>query len=482
VTETIQNDALLSFRNGAESWLVTPAFAPFYQKYFQNGLSELLSKHSTCLKQGSKKAVFLLTLTNEQTGKDFFLKIYKHNGLFRRMTFLFRKPRGLQEFYTGIKIRQRGIATMVPSAAGSRRKKGFIQESYVINEKIEHTENLNILLRKDHEQYKAIPSLPACMRTFGSLVRTMHERGVFQEDLAVSNFLLGIGEENAQKIYLIDYERIRITRSISEAEQQWVLSKLNRVGSEISVADRLRFLQGYYAKLTKEEVKAKAREIDKQTTQRLKKDVLHRISNVHTTANYRFFQDEQYSGYHHRKVSCSQIIDAVEAMYTDIGASVYQETGTIGEQKAVIFFHPADSLFTERLWKLLWGLTMARVPVVEPLAMVKRKKGTASAFVMPIEEKSRSLQEYLQTTQGAAQHTVLRRSLERIFSRLHQLNVYGNDLSGDEIVAVEDSRGGVLLRLADITKLTALKKPDAKRAALDSTFIEQMFSQGSYSP
>ena len=47
------------------------------------------------------------------------------------------------------------------------------------------------------------------------------------------------------QIYFIDFERVEIKNRLLPDQKMELLAKLNRVGREVSIKDRLRFLSGY---------------------------------------------------------------------------------------------------------------------------------------------------------------------------------------------------------------------------------------------
>lgn len=76
------------------------------------------------------------------------------------------------------------------------------------------------------------------------LVRRMHARGVFHQDLKASNILVRDGS-----LFVIDLERVKFPRLVSREQRILNLAQLNAaVGAPVTRADRLRFLRVYFGR------------------------------------------------------------------------------------------------------------------------------------------------------------------------------------------------------------------------------------------
>jgi hypothetical protein len=78
-------------------------------------------------------------------------------------------------------------------------------------------------------------------RRFGGFVRTVHEAGIDQDDLAPNNFLLATDGS----LLMIDFERASLGSTVSAAARHRALAKLDRELAAAGLADRARFVRAY---------------------------------------------------------------------------------------------------------------------------------------------------------------------------------------------------------------------------------------------
>lgn len=120
------------------------------------------------------------------------LKIYK------------RKRHGLRSWCGSWALITRGIRTPQPIAAG---------RNFIVTEDIKDAENLTIFSRKNEMPGK----LP-------SYIKTLHDRGIFPEDMKGSNILV----DKDGDIYLIDLDHIKIRRRVSLNERLYNINQIRR--------------------------------------------------------------------------------------------------------------------------------------------------------------------------------------------------------------------------------------------------------------
>nr|MBP7323161.1 hypothetical protein [Deltaproteobacteria bacterium] len=467
---------LLSFSAGPEQWRVTSAFAPVFQQLFPQGLAPILPE-ARLLKQGSRKSVYLFHHTSAEGRKKYYVKVYRHLGLLNRVISLLKTPRGLHEFRVGIVIAARGIPAMVPCAGGARRRCRIASESYFITEEVEQTENLaGVLLENPSRTPFTARDRFTLAKRLGALIRVMHERGIFQEDLALNNFLVGVGAHNRGSLYLIDFERISLHDTVSPVRQEWVLSKLNRLGREVSLSQRLRFLHAFRPDLKKEEIKTLARTIDAATTRRLQQDMLHRSANTYTTVGYRSFNERGYQGYARRAENLNELLELI-AQGPEAEDPATKSVTLRREPDLVTLLRFPDRREAERHWKFLWGLKTGRVPLAAPLAMIHSTKAPgASWIVLPAPNDAPILADILRTAPHAAERDILERLAAGIIHRLHQLNVSVKGLSLDAFLVTRDWRGRPCLHLAKPERLTIIHKITDTQAYQELTAMRALFS------
>ncbi|MCD6352684.1 MAG: hypothetical protein J7M06_00530 [Proteobacteria bacterium] len=479
----VGKDQLLSFSYGEESWKATPHFAPIYHRYFHSGIQAAIDNHGELIKQGKRKTLYLLRLPFENQTREYFLKVYSHHGLSSRLKACLKRPRGMHEFYTGLKIVQRDIPTIVPCAAGIRKLKSTFLESYFVSEKMEAVENLNVFfLGGARLDDSGLITRKTLMEDFGSLVRKMHNKGVLQKDLAPNNFLLGIGKKNLGMVFLIDYERVKIVPTIREGTQRWALSKLSRIGTEVSLPDRLRFLHAFRPGLEKDIFKAVAKDIDCQTIRRIKKDIHHsRISNVHTAILYASFQQNGYQGFYHKEYDLNSLLRYVGEIdhSNTYKQDLFAWKNADGQDTTLVrAARDFPQKISQSLWALMWGLKLGRIPIIEPLALVSKRGRNLDGFVIiPIKEKALTLSEFLQKTTDHHRRQTVYRQVIRILKHLHLFGTFFGNLSGDEFMVEKNPNRYLSVYLHNAVRFKIVKKSDKRANTKDLEAIADLFTR-----
>lgn len=174
------------------------------------------------------------TVEIDAAGRTWLVKIYKAVGALRTLKarVLGSKARHELRMYDGVVAR--GIPTVPLAAAGERGAEG-----YVVIEKLAGWRSLQDVLLDD-----ATP--PALRRRlldeYGRFARRLHDAGVWQQDFNASNVLLD--PARPADLRVIDFERMKLLRAVSEASRLKTLAKMNRI-PKLTRADRMRFLRAY---------------------------------------------------------------------------------------------------------------------------------------------------------------------------------------------------------------------------------------------
>jgi hypothetical protein len=132
---------------------------------------------------------------------------------------------------------------------------------------------------------------------FGSLTKEIFESRIYQDDYSINNFMIR-NKEGRNRIYFIDFERVKTDTEISEDLAVRLLAKLNRIGRIISQTERLRFLKGFMSGKAenRESLKAFASKIQSKTLIVLKRDFKRgRLTSLYTCNSFepykkRFFK------------------------------------------------------------------------------------------------------------------------------------------------------------------------------------------------
>lgn len=260
-------------------------------KWWLERCRELLSPSppAEVIKRGTYKTLLKCTLDTIPC----MVKAYRVHGIMRKVASLIKPSRPAREFLAGCFITAQGIPTATPLAFAERRRWGCVSEGLVIVPFIENAIELR--------EFFFSPDIPAGERhrvaeAFGRLTAEIFARGIFQYDYALNNFL--IRREEHGRLYFIDFEKVQIHSVPSLGQRIDILSRLNRVGKEVSVRERLLFVKGYCAHDPGiGSTRTCARELLRATVAALRNDLARkRCTSIYTHARYRRIKRRPYSG------------------------------------------------------------------------------------------------------------------------------------------------------------------------------------------
>jgi len=163
-------------------------------------------------------------------GRDFLVKIYKRRSTLHRLKAAVLGSRAGRELAALVGALERGVPTLPFVAIGERRG-----ESCVVIAK-EHDR-----IRLDH-LLASSPRRRELIAEYGRWARRVHDAGVDQSDFNPTNVLAKPGAH--PDLRLIDFEKVRVGRPLSETARLRSLAKIVRM-IPASRADRLRFFRAY---------------------------------------------------------------------------------------------------------------------------------------------------------------------------------------------------------------------------------------------
>ncbi|MCX8043922.1 MAG: hypothetical protein N3B18_07350 [Desulfobacterota bacterium] len=270
---------------------------------------ELLSPSppAVILKRGTYKTLLKCTLG----AISCMVKVYRMPGIMRKVAGLIKASRPAREFMAGCFIAAQGIPTAAPLVFAERRRLGCVSEGLVIVPFIDNAIELR--------EFFFSRNIPAVERrwvaeAFGRLTAEIFAHGIFQYDYALNNFLIRRDEHG--RLYFIDFEKVNIRTVPSHRHRIDILSRLNRVGKEVSVRERLLFVRGYCDQDSSNgSPRTCARELFGATIATLRKDLARRrTTSIYTHARYRRIARRPYSGF----CLIAYAVDDVIAMVANI--------------------------------------------------------------------------------------------------------------------------------------------------------------------
>ena len=316
------------------------------------------------IKRGSYK-----TIARSELGAiPCIVKTYKNKGLLGMLKSAALPSRGRQEFTAAAFIHGQGISTAAPLMLAEKKTLGMVRESAVALEFINGAQELREFFFYDR-------SIPPGERwrlagQFGRLTAAIFQKGIYQYDFALNNFLIR-READGFGLYFIDFERVRLRSLISREQKLDALARLGRVGAEISLKDRLRFLRGYLGQEPdfSPDLHALAAEMVAATVAAIRHDLARgRTTSIYTHARYDRIQHDGRTGLCRKGADLQVLLSAVAALSgrESAGQLVIRHEGKSLVMRAV-YLEPQEA---EAAWVALTALIIAGMPIGLPHALV----------------------------------------------------------------------------------------------------------------
>ncbi len=316
------------------------------------------------IKRGSYKTIY-----RSEFGKNScIIKTYKNKGLLGLLKSAAVSSRARQEFTAAAYIRGQGILTAAPLILAEKKTLGMVSASAVVLEFIEGAQELREFFFYDRS------ILPVERRhvaeQFGRLTAAIFQKGVFQYDFALNNFLIR-READGFGLYFIDFERVRLKGAVTREQKINVLARLGRVGAEIALKDRLRFLRGYLAQEPgfADSLHKAAAEMISATVVAIGNDRRRcRLTSIYTHARYDRIQQAERTGLCRKGTDVPVLLSAVAAISgrEAAGQLVIRHEGKSLSIRA-IYLEPKEA---EDAWAAMTALKIAGMPIELPHALV----------------------------------------------------------------------------------------------------------------
>ncbi len=166
------------------------------------------------------------------SGKTHRVKLYRPG---RGLAMLSSGSTAEHEFLMSSRLQEAGIPTVPIIALGIRPG-----EALIVMEKISGWTDLQKILLDSERPFLEIRDR---LQEYGQFARRLHDAGVWQHDFNPTNILAPL-DPAAGNLKVIDFERMKLKKSISLRDRHRSLAKMNRI-PELSSTDRMRFLRGY---------------------------------------------------------------------------------------------------------------------------------------------------------------------------------------------------------------------------------------------
>jgi len=132
-----------------------------------------------------------------------------HPSSLGRLKSLFSPSKAFKSWQGASTLLELGIDTPFPVAYLEKRKKGFLEESFFLAERVSEAQEIRYLFRElaENELQKLLESLVRYLLS-------CHNQGILHRDLSDGNILAKEDEKGGFRFYLLDTNRIRLKQKI----------------------------------------------------------------------------------------------------------------------------------------------------------------------------------------------------------------------------------------------------------------------------
>lgn len=460
-------------------WKMKNDMLPFVKEQLIPPLSSpaFFEQHAP-IKKGKHKSIWHLTLTGHQGDGTYIIKRYLSNHPIARFKTFFILSKAARELKAAVLIAKKGISTTLPVAMGEKGNFGSVNESYVVLEKLKACRDLSSYFLKDDRAKRSSQSLLekwTILKELGTLSKKVFQKGVLQSDFSLNNFLLTKAESEGIKLYLTDFEKITIKKRLSVNQKRRCLAKLNRVGREVSTADRLRFLKAYLGSdVSWEYMSSFARTIQERTVEILKQDYLRgRITSVYTDALYEKYEQDTLKGYYRKGYAIDDVLGIIQKFDLLAGSLPTSDIKQKEEIridlcchshpkpfKVVRYINPANHISARSLWIKMSTLLIAGIPLELPHVFMEMtvKSNQEGYLFIPIMENETNLGEFLKPSLEKKELFLLMDLLIRLMRKLHHFGTFSVKITESDFAVVEKTVGRPSITLKNVETFSMKKK------------------------
>jgi len=439
-------------------WLMRDdVLTPVKERLIPDLSSSKFFEQNVPIKKGKRKSLWLFTLPGDKEDKAYIIKRYSSDQFLARLKNLIRPSKAFRELKAAVAIARKNILTTIPIAIGEKGSWGLVKEGYVVIERLKECQDLNSYFLKEHPVRKSRQSILEkwlVIKEFGILARKAHHEGILQSDFALNNFLLTKDTTGGVKLYLSDFEKIAIKRSLSFYQKVRCLAKLNRVGREINTPDRIRFLKYYMGgDKSKQQVLTLAKTIQEHTIYLLKQDNSRgRITSVYTDALYEKCEQKDIKGYYRKGYKIEEILSIIhrfDLLAKSLPSSDMKQReeihmklscdGNVQLLKVVRYINHPKNISASTLWTKMSTLSMAGIPLDIPHVFMEMKvKGNQEGYLfIPKRENEVLLGEFLKPSLEKKEFLFLIELLLRLMKKLHCFGTFSDKISEGYFTVVE---------------------------------------------
>jgi tRNA A-37 threonylcarbamoyl transferase component Bud32 len=451
---------------------------PLKERLISDLSSSRFFEQNVPIKKGKRKSIWIFNLPSDQEDEAYIIKRYVSGNFLARFKNLITSSKAIRELKAAATIDRKGIPTTTPIAIGEKGKWGLVKEGYVVLKRLKECQDLNSYFLKEYPARKPSQNLLEkwiIIKEFGMLARKIHQEGILQSDFALNNFLLIRDTTGGVKLYLTDFEKITIKRTLSFNQKVRCLAKLNRVGREISAMDRLRFLKSYLAGDDNiQQVLSLVKIIQERTIDLLKQDTARgRITSVYTDALYDKYEQKEIRGYYRKGYKIEEILDTIQRfdlLAKSLPSSDVKQReeismeltcdGNVQPLKVVRYLYHPKIISASKLWIKMSTLALAGIPLDIPHAFMEMKvKGNQEDYLfLPMREDEVPLGEFLKPSLNKKELLFLTDLLLKLMKKLHCFGTFSGRISEDDFTILEKEGGKPSIHMKNVERFDIKKE------------------------
>ena len=208
-------------------------------------------KESKIIKSERKIMVVRFPLEVGGTIKSVYMKQHSALSLGHRLASLCLYPSAAMRSLSGaVTLLEKGYATAAPVAAVEYRRCGVLLKSLYFSEEISGAKTVETFWRDELSALKAVAGKARrrfFLRSLAQLFSSLHENGIYHNDLKASNILVPDRGAASETIFsLIDLQGLRKCLFVSSRRRIKNLAQLNRtLGVHLTWTEKLFFFKSY---------------------------------------------------------------------------------------------------------------------------------------------------------------------------------------------------------------------------------------------
>lgn len=209
------------------------------------------NRESKIIKSENKIMVVRFPLEVGGTIKSVYMKQHNALSLGHRLASLCCYPSAAMRSLSGaVTLLEKGYATAAPVAAVEYRRCGVLLKSLYFSEELAGAKTIETFWRDELSALKGAAGKTkrrVFLRSLAQLFRSLHENGIYHNDLKASNILVPDRGASSETIFsLIDLQGLRKCLFVSSRRRIKNLAQLNRtLGVHLTWTEKLFFFKSY---------------------------------------------------------------------------------------------------------------------------------------------------------------------------------------------------------------------------------------------